>query len=146
MYRTMNRASRVLASLAILGVVLGGCAQATTSEPKEPAITIEEQASGLKQLTLSAKAAERLGVETAAVTAAGSSLSIPYAAIIYDAQGATWAYVNTQPLVYLRETIVVDEITGDTAVISTGPATGALVVTTGAAELYGAETGVGGGH
>ena len=42
--------------------------------------------------------------------------------------------------------VTVEEIEGDVAHISAGPPTGTLVVTTGAAELYGAEIGVGGGH
>lgn len=142
----MKRTSWFLVGLAVVGLVLGGCNQTTSSAPKEEAITIEEQASGLKQLTLSARAAERLGVETAPVTAVGSTLTIPYAAVIYDAQGLTWTYVNTEPLVFLRETITIEEIGGDTAVISAGPASGTSVVTTGSAELYGAETGVGGGR
>lgn len=142
----MKRHRWFLVGLAVVGLALGGCSAATTSAPKVEAITIEEQDSGLKQLTLSAKAAERLGVETAPVAAAGSTMTIPYAAIIYDAEGATWAYVTTAPLVYLRESITVERIDGDSAVISAGPTAGTSVVTTGAAELYGAETGVGGGH
>ena len=142
----MKRFARTLMSLALVGLVLGGCNQATTSAPKEEAIHIEEQASGLKQLTLSARAAERLGVETAPVAGSGSLLTVPYAAVIYDAQGDTWSYVNAEPLVYLRAQITVDEIDGNTAVLSAGPAVGTSVVTTGAAELYGAEIGVGGGH
>lgn len=146
MTKTMHRPSRVLASLAIAGLLLAGCGPAPAPESKEEAIHIEELASGLKSLTLSAKAAERLGVETAPVTEAGATMTIPYAAIIYDAEGATWAYVNTEPLVYTRASVVVDEIEGDTAFITEGPASGTPVVTTGAAELYGAEIGVGGGH
>jgi hypothetical protein len=142
----MKRIARTLMSLALVGLLLGGCNQATNSAPKEEAIHLEEQASGLKQLTLSAKAAERLGVETAPVAGSGSLLTVPYAAVIYDAQGDTWSYVNAEPLVFLREQITVDEIDGDTAVLSAGPAVGTSVVTTGAAELYGAEIGVGGGH
>ncbi len=142
----MNRTTRTLMSLALVGVVLGGCNQATTSAPKEEAIHLEEQASGLKQLTLSARAAERLGLETAPVAGSGSALSVPYAAVIYDAQGDTWSYVNTEPLVFLRAQITVEEIDGNTAVLSAGPEVGTSVVTTGAAELYGAEIGVGGGH
>jgi hypothetical protein len=106
----------------------------------------EDESSGLKTLTLSEKAAQRLGVETAEVGAAGSGTSIPYAAIVYDAQGKTWTYVNEQPLVYKRAEITVDDISGDTARLSAGPPAGTQVVTTGAAELYGAEIGVGGGH
>jgi hypothetical protein len=132
--------------LAVVGLILTGCNQASTSAPKEEAIHIEEQASGLKQLTLSERAAERLGVEVAEVAGSGSSLTVPYAAVIYDAQGKTWSYVTMAPLVYLREEIVVDRIDGDTAILSKGPAAGTSVVTTGSAELYGAETGVGGGH
>ncbi len=142
----MNRTTRTLMSLALVGVVLGGCNQAATSAPKEEAIHLEEQDSGLKQLTLSAKAAERLGLETAPVAGSGSALSVPYAAVIYDAQGDTWSYVNTEPLVFLRAQITVEEIDGNTAVLSAGPEVGTPVVTTGAAELYGAEIGVGGGH
>ena len=142
----MKRTTRALMSLALVGAVLGGCNQATTSAPKEEAIHMDEQASGLKQLTLSAKAAERLGVETAPVAGSGSALTVPYAAVIYDAQGDTWSYVNTEPLVFLRSQITVEEIDGSTAVLSAGPEVGTSVVTTGAAELYGAEIGVGGGH
>jgi hypothetical protein len=142
----MKRIARTLMSLALVGLVLGGCNPATTTAPKEEAIHLEEQASGLKQLTLSAKAAERLGVETAPVAGSGSLLTVPYAAVIYDAQGDTWSYVSAEPLVFLRAQITVDEIDGDTAVLSAGPAIGTSVVTTGAAELYGAEIGVGGGH
>jgi hypothetical protein len=142
----MKRFARSLVCLAVVGLVLTGCNQASTSAPKEEAIHIEEQASGLKQLTLSERAAQRLGVEVAEVANSGASLTVPYAAVIYDAQGKTWSYVNMAPLVYLREEIVVDRIDGDTAILSKGPAAGTPVVTTGSAELYGAETGVGGGH
>ena len=76
----------------------------------------------------------------------GYGASVPYAAIVYDAQGKTWTYVNEQPLVYKRAEITVDDISGDTARLSAGPPAGTQVVTTGAAELYGAEIGVGGGH
>jgi hypothetical protein len=142
----MKRYARSLVCLAVVGLILTGCNQASTSAPKEEAIHIEEQASGLKQLTLSEHAAQRLGVEVAEVANSGASLTVPYAAVIYDAQGKTWSYVNMAPLVYLREEIVVDRIDGDTAILSKGPAAGTPVVTTGSAELYGAETGVGGGH
>ena len=140
----MKRIARTLMSLALVGLVLGGCNQATTTAPKEEAIHLEEQASGLKQLTLSAKAAERLGVETAPVAGSGSLLTVPYAAVIYDAQGDTWSYVNAEPLVFLREQITVDEIDGIPPSCR-GPAS-ALGRDHGAAELYGAEIGVGGGH
>ncbi len=67
---------------------------------------------------------------------------IPYAAVLYDPQGKTWTYTNPGPLTFVREPITVDRIEGDKAFLSDGPAPGTLVVTVGAAELFGAETGV----
>jgi len=142
----MTRHRWFFTGLAIATLALGACNSSTSSAPKVEAITIEVQDSGLKVLTLSEKAADRLGVETAQVSGTGTNLTIPYAAIVYDAKGATWTYVASQPLVYMREQVTVETIEGDVAHISAGPATGTLVVTTGAAELYGAEIGVGGGH
>ena len=144
----MTRHRWFLTGFAAVALALSACnSGTTTSEPKVEAITIaEDEATGLKTLTLSEKAAQRLGVETAPVAGTGSQMSIPYAAVVYDAAGKTWAYVNAQPLVYQRAEITVDEIDGDVARLSLGPPSGALVVTTGAAELYGAEIGVGGGH
>jgi hypothetical protein len=143
----MTRHRWLITGLAVAALAFGGCNSPTSSAPKVEAITMEEdESSGLKTLTLSEKAAQRLGVETAEVGAAGSGTSVPYAAIVYDAQGKTWTYVNEQPLVYKRAEITVDDISGDTARLSAGPPAGTQVVTTGAAELYGAEIGVGGGH
>ena len=143
----MTRHRLFLTGFALAALALGGCNNATTSAPTVEAITIEEQEpSGHKVLTLSEKAAERLGVETAAVAGSGAAMSIPYAAIVYDAEGKTWTYITSAPLVYERAEITVDQIDGDVATISAGPPAGTQVVTTGAAELYGAEIGVGGGH
>ena len=68
---------------------------------------------------------------------------IPYGAILYDANGDTWVYVTSEPLTYVRERVTVAYIEGDQAVLGDGPPEGSAVVTVGAAELYGTETGVG---
>jgi hypothetical protein len=67
---------------------------------------------------------------------------VPYAAVLYGVHGETWVYSNPEPLVYVRQPIVVDYIEGDVAVLSEGPQVGTAVVTVGAAELFGTETGV----
>lgn len=135
----------VLVGLLIGGLVVTGCSEPAESPP-EAAIHIEELESGLKTLTLSANAAERLGVQTADVEDRGAQKVVPYASVIYDAQGATWAYVAIEQLTFERASIVVESITGDEAILTIGPPAGTPVVIVGAAELYGAETGVGGGH
>lgn len=144
----MTRNRWFLVGLVIAALALGACQSGGgSSEPTVEAITIEEdETTGLKTLTLSEKAAERLGVETVAVAGSGSAMTIPYAAVVYDASGKTWTYVNDPALTYKRAEITVAEIEGDTARLTAGPPSGAMVVTTGAAELYGAEIGVGGGH
>ena len=68
---------------------------------------------------------------------------VPYASVVYDLHGDTWAYTNPDPLVYIREHISVDYIEGDLAVLAQGPAPGTQVVTVGAAELLGTEFGIG---
>jgi hypothetical protein len=68
---------------------------------------------------------------------------VPYSATFYDEHGQAWVYTNPAPLTYVREPIVVDFYQGDLAVLSKGPAAGTTIVTVGASELFGAETGVG---
>ena len=67
---------------------------------------------------------------------------VPYAAVLYGVHGETWVYTNPEPLVFIREPIVIDYIEGDLAVLSEGPEAGTAIVTVGAAELFGTETGV----
>lgn len=71
---------------------------------------------------------------------------VPYAAVIYGVHGETWVYTNPEPLVYVRAPVTVEYIEGDLAVLLEGPPVGTAVVTAGGAELFGAESGVGGGH
>jgi hypothetical protein len=138
--------SSFVVGLIVAGVVISGCSQPAAAAPKEEAIKVEKHESGPATITLSAKAAERLGVQTGEVRGDGAQKTIPYAAIIYDAKGATWTYAATGGLVYERAAIAVDRIEGDDAYLTDGPPSGTAVVTRGAAELNGAETGVGGGH
>ncbi len=67
---------------------------------------------------------------------------IPYAAVLYGVHGETWVYSNPEPLIFVRQPIVIDYIEGDLAYLSEGPQVGTAVVTVGAAELFGTETGV----
>ncbi|MEN3309754.1 MAG: hypothetical protein V7603_5956 [Micromonosporaceae bacterium] len=103
--------------------------------------------SNVARIRLSEDAARRIGVRTAPIAttqAAGRTrLVIPAAAVFYDPSGDTWAFVLSQPLVYVRERITVDAIQGESATLTAGPPAGTQVVTVGAAELYGTEVGVG---
>lgn len=138
-----------VALLMVLGLVLAGCAQpaADTTAEDPPAVVEPIEGSDLSRITLTARAAERIGIVTAEVAPApaGSgtaATAIPYGAVLYDIDGATWTYTSPEPLVFVRQAIDVDSIRGDVAVLSEGPLAGTAVVTVGAAELLGAELGV----
>jgi RND family efflux transporter MFP subunit len=78
----------------------------------------------------------------AAGTAAPTpALTIPAAALLYDASGGQWVYVRTKPQQYTRLRVEVQRAIGDQIVISRGVQAGAEVVTDGAAELFGTEFG-----
>jgi hypothetical protein len=83
---------------------------------------------------------KRVRVELPLAGSSAPKKVIPHSAVLYDAKGASWAYVSPAPLKYVRHKIAVDYVEGDLAVLSEGPAAGAMVVTVGASLLYGAET------
>ncbi|RKR29938.1 hypothetical protein C8D78_0255 [Arthrobacter oryzae] len=131
----------LLTVFTALGVA--GCGQAPAAAPPEgdPAVVAAVPGTDLHRLTLTEHAIERVGIATAktAVDPRSGKLTVPYAAILYDSTGNTWVYTNPQPRVYIRQSITVQRINGDVAVLTDGPRAGTVVVTTGAAELLGAE-------
>jgi len=148
----MMRMNRwMLIAVLALTMPLAACGdQQTADAGQEPPaeVTHEGDDAGVARIRLSEKAAERLGVQTASIEAAGSSLTaVPYGAIFYGTGGETWLYVSPEPLVFVRAHIVVDRIEGDNALMSEGPPVGTEVATVGVAELFGTETGIdGSGH
>ena len=125
-----------------------------TSAHEEPVEIEQVEGTELARLTLTDQAAKRLDIQTApvdeaavAATASGAGdpverLVVPYAAVLYDRAGKTWAYTNPETLVFVRHAITVDYVDGERAVLSTGPDVGTPVVVVGATELFGAEVGV----
>ena len=97
----------------------------------------------LQRVTFTAEGARRVGLQTAPVRRRGSQEVVPYAAIIYDAEGKTFVYRTTGRLTFVREGDAVERITAADAYLTRGPAPGTRVVTVGAAEVYGAEVEVG---
>jgi hypothetical protein len=149
----MRHSKRWIAVLGLLIAIpqLSACTQ-TSAEAEsggaEPAkVEHVEGSDEVSRLTLTPKAVERLGIQTAPLseaTVAGKKRKVvPYGAVLYDAEGKTSVYTSPAPNTYVREPITVDFIEGDRAVLTAGPAVGTAIVTVGAAELYGTETGVG---
>ncbi len=99
------------------------------------------------RVILTERAAQRLDIQMELVREQEMDgeprLVIPYSAVIYGLNGETWAYISPETLTYVRESLTVDYIEGDLAILTEGPPVGTNVVTVGVAELYGTETGVG---
>ena len=134
------------AAILVLALPLAACGGDSEQAVTEAVVVEPVAGTDLNSITLTAKAAERLDIHTAAVEQNGVGTVIPYAAVIYSPTGETWAYVNSKGLTFVRQAIVVDRIDGDRAFLSEGPAVGTKVATVGVQELFGAESGVGGGH
>ena len=111
-----------------------------------PSVLEPIEGSDIQRVLLTEKAAERIDLQLAAVSDeqvnGAERKVVPYAAVIYDLAGATWVYTSPAPLTFVRESITIDFIEGDQAILTNGPSSGTQVVTVGVAELYGAETGV----
>jgi hypothetical protein len=145
----MRNVQSTLITMILIALPLSGCEREATASPNPSPATLEESGQpGIKRVRLTARAAERLGIETAqvreeAVTIADDSVQrkvIPYGAIIYDTKGQTWTFTNPEPLVFLRQSVIVERIAGNKVVLTEGPPAGTAVVTVGSAELMGAES------
>lgn len=153
--RDRNRYRRMVTVLVVVGLAIIGLQRvqdmnkSSTTDKIEPAQVEPIPGTQLNRLLLSARAAERLGIQTTPVRwdevsrSRTQRLVIPYASVIYGLHGETWTYTNPEPLVFVRQPVSIDYIDGDLAVLLEGPSPETLVVTVGVAELYGAETGVG---
>jgi uncharacterized lipoprotein YajG len=145
----MTTKRSIAAALAAIAL-LAGCATAAESAADDSPVTLKAvKGTDRFQVSLTEGAEERLGVATDEVRAvaaapqgaAGETVTstIPYAAVMYDSQGAAWTYITTQPHTFVRAQITVDRIDGDVAMLTAGPDVGTDVVVVGAPELLGAE-------
>jgi hypothetical protein len=145
---TMPNGSRVFAAtLVATALAVGGCADTTTKKAKgDPAAKVEAiQGSEAKKITVTDLGAKRLQLATEAIrpAAGGKGLVVTYAAVVYDAKGGTWVFTSPAKNTYVRTKVSIAGIEGQDATLSAGPPAGTRVVTTGTAELLGAEAGLG---
>jgi hypothetical protein len=75
------------------------------------------------------------------LTSEAESSTVPWSAVIQDIHGGAWLYEQTCERTYVRRRAAVRYVVDDTAVLAFGPPPGSQVVVTGAAELFGTETG-----
>jgi multidrug efflux pump subunit AcrA (membrane-fusion protein) len=132
------------ASTACLAV---SCASALAAESaaKSPPARVEATLDAkIKKVTLTPKAAERLGIQIDEVRVDPSGRRIvPYASVLYDLTGKTWVYISSDPLTFFRGAVEIDTIKGDNVYLSDGPPTGTKVLAAGVPQVFGTEVRVG---
>jgi hypothetical protein len=145
----VNDNRRWLAVIVVVAATgLSACARSSSLDSEAatdegPARVEPVDGTDLQRVVLSARAARRVGIETARVRVAqGHRTLVPYAAVMYGAAGNAFVYTNPKRLTYVRRAIAIARIDGGAALATHGPPSGTAVVTVGAAELLGTEYGV----
>ena len=150
----MNRRKLALCALLLAAVLAAaGCAREAEVDVTQPATVTPVKGGDLNTIVLTDVAFKNLAIETAPVrqdtsatqTPAGAKrrLVIPTSALVFNSQGAPFAYTSPRPRTYVRAPLVIAEFRGLDVVLTTGPAPGTQVVTVGDPELLGIEYGVG---
>ena len=142
-----SRSYGIAALLITAGLNVAGCGSAASAAdegPVEVASVSTPDDGGPAVVTLVEAAEKRLDIQTTAVTKGAHGLTVPYSAVVYEPDGSTWVYTQTEALTYQRAEITIGDINGDDVTLSDGPPEGTEVVSQGAAELVGVETGIDG--
>ena len=137
----------LLMLVAALAISACGAAPGTEEEAPEAAKVEPIPGTHMKKIVVEPAAVGRLGIRTAVVRPwherdGGVGVQVPHASVFYAAEGASFIHTNPEPRTYVRHKVVIDDIVHGTAYLAKGPKPGTTVVTEGAPELLGVETGV----
>ena len=136
--------SKVAAALvvALLALAPAACKQAEAIEQEHyqaSKITPAEDGDH-PMVTLTQLAADQIGLKTAPIEKSKGGMSIPYAAVLYDAaDGQPYVFANPRGLTFHREDVDIASVDGDTVKLADGPPVGTRVVTVGVPQIHGAE-------
>ena len=148
----IKRGKRVMARFNILAAAMSvailatPCVSALAAETigAAPARVEATTDAKIKKITLTPKAAERLGILIDEVRADPSGrLIVPYASVLYDLSGKAWVYVSAEPLTFVRGPVEIDTIKGDNVYLTDGPPVGTKVLAAGVPQVFGTEVKVG---
>ena len=143
---------------ALLALVLAACGSSNHATVGPAARLIHLPGSSADKIVLTAVGAPRIGLATATAhtatakaksdrnhhkrTRRASAVVIPASAVVYDPSGKTYVFVSVGRLAFAEVPVVVNYMNGNAAYLRSGPRAGAQVVSHGAEELYGVQTGV----
>jgi len=147
----LHRNRRMVGMAIVAALAVAGCGKASefnneAASDEGPSRLEPVKGSELPHVILTAQAARRIGITMSQVRATAARerdpAVIPYAAIIYDAEGHAFTYTSPHRLTFVRTPVTVARAIGPFAILSKGPPPGTRVVTVGAQELLGVEYGV----
>ena len=138
--RSIKRPTVAVGLLIALGVAGCGSVRTTPIAPSSRLVRVPGSSAG--KIILSATGAERIGIQTALAGVNAKSVTVPYSAVIYAPSGRTFVFSNPARLTYTEIPVTVDRISGNVVFLTRGPQPGTPIVTVGAEELYGVQTGV----
>ena len=140
----MKRINRWIVALLVIAVLQFWACQKEDGHHnfEHPSVVEEIEGSDFSRVTLTERAMERIGIQTAILGEINNSPRkkvVPYSALLYGPEGQTWVYTSPQSRVFVRYVVDVDYIKGNIVVLNGGPPVGTIVATVGVAELYGTE-------
>lgn len=139
----MSCPKRPLLAVVLLSAALAGCGSQSDESLPVSARLVGATGTSPGQIILSQTGEERIGVQTAPARGVPHrQIVVPYSALVYDPSGKTYVFVERSPLTFSEVPATVDHISGEAAYLTAGPKPGTKVVTVGAEELYGVQTGV----
>ena len=137
--------------MLLIGLAVAGCGTVRTAAIVPSSRLVHVPGSPAGKIVLSALGAQRIGIQTrtaSVVRQVGShgharpSVTVPYSAVVYAPSGKTYVFSNPARLTYTEVPVTVDHIRGNVVFLARGPKPGTRIVTLGAEELYGVQTGV----
>jgi hypothetical protein len=140
-HRAFLPAAALLATVAV-----AGCGSQSSTQQPPTSRLLAVRGSSVGKIVLTPLGAHRLDLQTARVRAAAfpasSLVTVPTSAIVYDSTGKTLVFTRHGHLTFVEATVDVDHINGNVAYLRRGPRGGTDVVSLGAEELFGIESGV----
>lgn len=132
--------------LLAMSIVNNACSKHSSPHQKIQPAKVEKptDSSGTPKVTLTSEARGRLGIESRLFSKdQNGRISIPVSSLIYDTKGTAWVFVEIAPSEFHREQIRVLRTLGNQIQIESMLTDSTPIVTQGAAELNGTESGVG---
>jgi hypothetical protein len=146
---TLTIRKPLLTAVVAAAVALAGCGSSAAPEIPASSKLVPAKGNSAGKIVLTAQGAQRIGLQTATAQsvpttppAATATSIIPFSSVVYAPSGQAYAFTRISPLTFTEVPLTIDHISGDSVYLLKGPRAGSQVVTVGAEELFGVQTGV----